>query len=89
MSVFGDYWRKGDIIMGIASLIIGIVALVLSFFGIITFWPALILGIGGIVLGALGKKKSGAGTAGMIISIIAVAICLIWFIACGGCALLA
>lgn len=69
--------------MGIASLVLSIVALILSFFGVFMFWPALILSVAGIVLGAIGKsKKSSCATAGLVISIIAAAIVLIWFVAC-------
>lgn len=73
--------------MGIASLIIGIVALVLSFFGIFG-WLSVILGIVGIILGALGRKddaKRGVSTAGMVLSIIAVALGLIFWLACAAC----
>lgn len=70
--------------MGIASLIMGIVSLVLSIFGGFgyLYWPTVLLGVAGIILGAIGKKKGGPATAGMVISIIAVAISLIYLVAC-------
>lgn len=70
--------------MGVASLVMGIVALVLSVFGGFGFlyWPTVILGIAGIILGAVGKKNGGPATAGMVISIVAVAVSVIYYIAC-------
>ena len=70
--------------MGIASLVLGIIALILSFFGVFG-WLSAILGIVGIILGAVGRKdasKRGVATAGLVLSIIAVAWGLIMWSAC-------
>ncbi len=79
--------------MAIASLILGIVGIIVSFF---VPFPisiiGLILSIVGIVLGALARKKAkaagepaGLATAGMVISIISVVLSAIGVIACGAC----
>lgn len=72
--------------MGVAALVLGIVALVCTFIpgaGVI----GMIIGIVGIILGALAKKKgqSGVATAGLVCSIIGTAICGIGFLACSAC----
>ena len=69
--------------MAIASLVLGIVSLVLSFFGlgIISVFTAII----GIILGVLGRKdpeKKGMATAGLVCSIIALVLGIIMWIAC-------
>lgn len=72
--------------MAVASLVLGICALVFSFFGL--GWLSMILGIVGVILGALGKKnpeKKGMATAGLVMSIIAVGLGLITWIACAAC----
>lgn len=72
--------------MAVASLVLGIVALVLSFIGF--GWVSVIIGIVGIILGALGRKdetKKGLATAGLVMSIIAVALGLIFWLACAAC----
>lgn len=77
--------------MGIASLVLGIVSLVFVFTGPISF-IAVIVGIVGIVLGALARKKlvaekqpTGAATAGLVMSIIGVVIGAIVWISCVAC----
>ena len=68
--------------MAIASLILGIISLILSFFGlgIISIFTAII----GIILGVLGRKdpekKGMAG--GLVCSIIALVLGIIMWIAC-------
>ena len=72
--------------MAVASLVLGICALVFPFIGL--GWLSMLLGIVGIILGALGKKnpeKKGMATAGIVMSIIAVALGLISWIACVAC----
>ena len=72
--------------MGIASLICGIITLVLAVFsgnglGVV----GVALGIIGIILGALGRKdplQHGIATAGLIISIIGMIINVVLFVAC-------
>lgn len=72
--------------LAIASLVLGIVAIVFSFIGLsIPF--GLIIGIVGIILGVMAKKKnpSGMATAGLVLSIIGTILCAIVFIACMAC----
>lgn len=72
--------------MAIASLVLGIIALVCSFFGV-GAWLGLILGIIGIILGVLAKKEqpSGIATAGFVCSLIAVILCGIVAVSCTLC----
>ena len=72
--------------LAIASLVLGIVAIVFSFIGLsIPF--GLIIGIVGIILGVMAKKKNpcGMATAGLALSIIGTVLCAIVFIACMAC----
>lgn len=72
--------------LAIASLVLGIVAIVFSFIGLsIPF--GLIIGIVGIILGIMAKKKNpcGMATAGLVLSIIGTVLCAIVFIACMAC----
>lgn len=70
--------------MGTGSLVLGIIALVLSFIpGVDLF--GVILGVVGIILGALARKNpdtKSIATAGLVCSIIAVVLGLIGYIAC-------
>lgn len=75
--------------MAVASLVLGILSLVFMWIPYINIL-AIILAIVGIVLGALGMKQlkaagkpSGMATAGMVMSIIGLAISVIYVIACG------
>ena len=72
--------------MAVASLVLGICALVFPFIGL--GWLSVLIGIVGTILGALGRKnaeKKGMATAGMVMSIIAVILGLIMWIACAAC----
>jgi len=72
--------------MAVASMVLGICALVFPFIGL--GWLSILIGIVGIVLGALGRKnesKRGMATAGVVMSIIAVALGLIMWLACAAC----
>ncbi len=72
--------------LAVASLVLGIVAIVFSFIGLsIPF--GLIIGIVGIILGVMAKKKNpcGMATAGLVLSIIGTVLCAIVFIACAAC----
>lgn len=71
--------------MGVASLVLGIISIVLNFFGY--SWIGLILGIVGIVLGVNAKKKnpSGIASAGLVVSIIGTVLCALIFVACVAC----
>ena len=69
--------------MGIASLVIGIISLILSIFvgGITGIIPAIV----GIILGILGRKdetQKSMATGGLVCSIIALVLGLIIWIAC-------
>jgi len=70
--------------MGIASMVLGIISLIFSFIPGMNL-IAIIMSIIGIALGALGKKnesQKGMATAGLVCSIIALALSLIVWIAC-------
>ena len=71
--------------MAIASLVLGIISIVLNFVGY--SWVGLIMGIVGIVLGVSAKKNnpSGIASAGLIVSIIGTILCAFIFIACVAC----
>lgn len=78
----------------IAGLVLGIVSLVLSFFGGWLSIIALPAAIVGLVLSVVGGKKmrandqsTGLATAGLVIGIIAVVITAILFFSCGICVL--
>ena len=70
--------------LAVASLVLGIVSIVFSFF---IQWLGLIIGIVGIVLGVMAKKKNpcGMATAGLVLSIIGTILCALIFIACIAC----
>lgn len=76
--------------LGIAALILGILAVICSFIPCFSFW-AIVLGVVGIILGAVGlsKAKSGNGSkglpkSGLILSIIGTVIATIWIFAFAG-----
>ena len=74
--------------MAVASLVLGIITLILALFGSSFQWVGLITGIIGIILGAMARKqgvKKGVANAGFICSIIGFALCAIVWIACIAC----
>lgn len=69
--------------MGAASLVLGIISLLIVLIPLLPDMVGIILGIIGIILGAIGKKNgSSCATGGLVISIIATVIGLIFYIAC-------
>ena len=71
--------------MGIASLVLGIVSTVWSCFG--GTWISAVVGIVGIILGAIGKKNGAkCATGGLVLSIIGTILGLLLYIACVACA---
>lgn len=72
--------------MGVASLVIGIAALVIGLF--ISMPIGIIAGVVAIILGAIARKKGqgGVATAGLVLGIISVALCALVYIACFACA---
>ena len=77
--------------MGVASLILGIFAVILCWIPVVN-WLGIILGVVGIILGAIGiskAKKNGQGkgtaVAGLVLSIVATAIAAIAWMACSAC----
>lgn len=73
--------------MGVASLVLGIISVVIAVFLNAWGWLAAIIGIIGAILGAVAKKKGqgGPATAGLVLSIIGIILGLILYIACAAC----
>ena len=75
--------------MGVASLVLGIIALLIGIFSSgLLGWLGAIVAIIGIVHGALGRNNheaKGLATAGLVCSIIGLILCLILYIACAAC----
>ena len=72
--------------MGVASLVLGICAIVFSVFPILTYWGAVILGVVGIILGALAKKNNAkCATGGLVCAIIGTSLAGLMLIACSLC----
>ncbi len=75
--------------MGIASLVLGIIALIIGVFSAGSFgWAGAIMAILGIIFGALGRKKgenTDLATGGLVCSIIGLVLCLALYIACVAC----
>lgn len=74
--------------MGIASMVLGIIAVVLSFFSgaVVPGIIGMICGIVGLVLAIIAKKKQAkCATAGLVLCIIATAEAVIVFTACMAC----
>lgn len=75
--------------MAVASLVLGIIAIVCGIFLAGFQWVGAIVGVIGIVLGAQGRKnpeKQGIATAGLVCSIIGFVLCIVLFVACVACA---
>ncbi len=76
--------------MAIASLILGIVSILLGLIFSGWGWMGAICGIVGIILAVLGKKgnpeQKGLCTAGLVLSIIGTALSVVLWIACMACA---
>ena len=72
--------------MAVASMVLGIIGLVFPFIGLYPI--GFVCAIVGLILGILAKKKepSGKATAGIVMSIISLALCTIVTIACVACA---
>lgn len=73
--------------LAIASMVLGIICLVFIFFGVFA-WIGSILGIIGLILGAVAKSKGyvgSAASAGLVMCIIGTAVTLITWIACAAC----
>lgn len=70
----------------IASLVLGIISLVLIFTGYGTI-VGIIAGIVGLILGINARKEnpSGMATAGIVLSIIGLAVCAFVFVSCVIC----
>ena len=83
--------KSGEKFMAVASLVLGIVAIVFSIIPGL-FFIGIIAGVIGIVLGVLAKKQltaanqpTGMATGGMVTSIIGAALGLIIWLACMAC----
>ena len=73
----------------IASLVLGIIAVVFAWFGYGAI-VSIVLGIVGIILGIQAKKsmpegQTGMATAGLVLSIIGLVLSVIMFVACVAC----
>ena len=73
--------------MAVAGLILGILSLVGGSIPGVNVFPMWLLGIVGIILSSIARKKqpSGVATAGLVLSIIGTILSLITFIACALC----
>lgn len=75
--------------MAVASLVLGIIAMVVAFLGNVGSWVGSICGLLAIIFGAIGKKepgKNGMATAGLVLGIISLLWGVIITIACIACA---
>ena len=74
--------------MAVASLVLGIISIVIGLFVSAWGWAGTIIGIIGIILGVQGRKdpeKKGLATAGLVCSIIGTVLCVLFFLACAAC----
>lgn len=73
--------------MAVASLVLGIVAIALNFIGL-GFPIGTVLGLVGIVLGAMARKKepgNGLATGGLVCSIIGTVLSVLFIVLCAAC----
>lgn len=78
--------------MGVASLVLGILALIVAWVPCVGIY-ALIFSVLGLILGAVGMVKSrktgqgkGVSIAGFVCNVVATAIAVLWFVVIGGAA---
>jgi len=72
--------------MGIASLVLGILSVIIAAFFSYVGWAGMIMGIIGIILGALGKKNGAkCATGGLVLSIIGTGLAVLLWLACAAC----
>lgn len=75
--------------MAIASLVLGIISIVVGLFISSAGWLGTIIAIVGIILGVVARKKMDdnykLATAGMVCSIVGLVLSLILYIACVAC----
>ena len=72
--------------MAIASLVLGIVGIVLGLSG--EGFYGMLVGVGAIILGALARRdhpEDNKATIGLVLGIVAVALDLLFWVACAGC----
>ena len=89
-----NYWMHDQLErrmkMGVASLVLGIISLVWALLAAVFggTWISALIGVIGIILGAVAKKQapSGVATAGLVLSIIGTILSLLFVIACVACA---
>jgi hypothetical protein len=74
--------------MAVAGLILGILSLVGGWIPGVNVFPMWLLGVVGIILSSIARKKqkTGVATAGLVLSIIGTILALIGWIACVICA---
>lgn len=74
--------------MAVASLVLGIISVVVAVFFAGLNWLAVILGVLGIIFGAMARKqpeKKGLATAGLVLSIIGGVLGIVMYLACVAC----
>ena len=80
---------KGGYNMAVASLVLGIISIVIGLFVSGYGWLGAIVALVGIILGASARKKQDdkvkIATAGLVCSIIGLVLCVIFYIACVAC----
>lgn len=74
--------------MAVTSLVLGIISVVVAVFFAGLNWLAVILGVLGIVFGAMAKKqpeRKGLATAGLVLSIVGCILGVVMYLACVAC----